>query len=140
MQTLSLKLRELIFRLKLYLLGVRFFERNQDIGEPMNYTATYQIQDRFTVKVSFRQVKCIDFIMRRGRIIGKSYISYAIRGDFNGQLPENLKQLNGRCFFFNTFANGFSENEDMSLALIADVYLDFICSVEEYSVVLPSSL
>lgn len=131
MQNFLFKLRELLFRLKLYFFGVRFFEREKDVGVPVIFEACYTLLASYTIRLSFRRVECIDFVLRQGQIVGEVYDSYAVRADFSGVIPPLLEHLNGKCFFFNAHTNGFRGNEETILALISDVYLDFIRATEK---------
>jgi hypothetical protein len=140
MRTFMMKLRELAFRMKLYLYGVRFFERDTVNGETVAFEAKYSILNQYSVTITFQRVECIDFIMKRGYIVGENYVSYAACATFEGDTPPRMVPLHGKWFFFNGFTNGFSHGEEMTLALISDLYLDFIRAVDQNRITAPSSL
>lgn len=119
------RLREVIYRLKLYMLGIRFYKRELNTESPIVFEVTYHIANQFTVHFQFNRMACMDLVLRRGYLVGESYSSYEVMAVFKGNVPKSLDELNGQKFFFNGMVNNFGK-EDQTLELIADVYLDFI--------------
>lgn len=126
MQKVITLIRETLFRLKLFLLGVRFYEVQKEAEEPVVYESEYSIGNLFQIKFSFRRMVCNDFVLRRGKLVAECYNSYVVVASFRGQVPDTLQRLNNRPFFFNGVYNDFGIEEHRTMELIADIYLDFL--------------
>ena len=120
--------RELMFRLKLYWFGVRFYSRDGSGDLPVSHTVEYRLDDEHKVNFNFYKVECFDVVMRRGEMVGENYTSFIIQAFLNDHFPEEVQYLDGRCFFFNGYANRFICSDEQTMALILDVYLDFLKS------------
>lgn len=121
-----LKLRESLFRFKLYLTGVRFYEWFNTSDLQAVYFAEYVLPTGAQIKFSFFQLDCTDLVLKRGRLRLVHYQSYLVKADFSENFPDNVKTFDKRCFFFNGQMNRFGIDEEMTFALILDIYLDFL--------------
>lgn len=119
-------IKELLFRLKLYVFGVRFYSRGSAIDAPVIYEAEYRIDEEHFVKFKFYRIECFDVVMKRGMLIGESYPSFVVQAFLNDRFPEEIKDFNEKCFFFNGRTNSFGCSEQQSVELILDIYLDFL--------------
>ncbi len=120
-------IKELLFRLKLYLFGVRFYGRGGDLtGIPVIYEAEYHIDENHLVRFKFYRIECFDVVMKRGRLISESYPSFVVQAFLNDNFPDEVKDFNEKCFFFNGKINSFGCSEQQTVELILDIYLDFL--------------
>ncbi len=117
--------KELAFRLKLMVLGVRFYEAHEAEGEVI-YKCSQQLTADVAVEFHFRMVKCSDFLLKRGELILEHYPSYTITPVFTQSIPQGLEHANNRTFFFNGKYNDFGLDVDRTIQLIADIYIDFM--------------
>lgn len=129
--------RELWFRIKLYYLGIRFYEVGCPDNFPVVHDTSYMF-DEVTVHVCFKRIPCSDLVLKRGKLTTEDYSSYAIMATFNQedlnrienpQILERLKFLSNKAFFFNGHYNRLGIIERRKLELITDVYMDFISEV-----------
>lgn len=127
--------KELLFRSKLFLFGVRFYEVTSPSDDPVVFEQSYDIQSLCTINFKFQRVSCSDYLLKRGDIVTQHYASYVVTAFFDddarGLSVEFELDLNGKSFFFNGVFNGFGLEESKVLSLIADVYLDFLKSKSE---------
>lgn len=119
-------LRELLFRLKLYLFGIRFYEQATHSDAPVVYSAEYRLDASHRINFKFFHVTCRDILMTRGSVTHEDYSSYAVQATMDATFPEDLMVYSGRSFFFNGRTNRFKKDEKQTLDLILDVYLDFL--------------
>lgn len=123
-------MRELLFRIKLFFFGVRFYEVRSPASDPVVFEHRYAIQAFCHIHFKFQRVDCSDYLLRRGSLLSQSYASYIVTAIFDDDAREISSKfeldLNGKPFFFNGMFNGFGLEEKRVLALIADVYLDFL--------------
>lgn len=119
-------IKELLFRLKLYMFGVRFYSRGSTIDAPVIYEAEYRIDEDHFVKFKFYRIECFDVVMKRGMLIGEPYPSFVVQAFLNDHFPEEVKDFNEKCFFFNGRTNSFGCSEQQTVELILDIYLDFL--------------
>ena len=119
-------LREIFFRLKLYLIGVRFHEwvKTQDL--PLIHKAMFNLTPTHVIDFELYRIECIDLVLKRGKLSPVNYQSYVVKASFGNHFPAELQALNDRCFFFNGHMNEFGKEEDEVAALIIDIYLDYI--------------
>lgn len=127
-------LKELLFRIKLFYLGIRFYEVVSQEQFTSIHETTYTFEDA-EVHVSFKRIPCRDLMLKRGRLSTEDYNSYAVLAKFNldelekrmnADVLTQLKFLNNKAFFFNGHYNRLGMNERRLLELITDVYMDFI--------------
>ena len=119
-------LREMLFRLKLYLFGIRFYEQAAHGKAEVIYEAEYRLDSAHRIIFRFYRIECFEILMKRGELIGEAYPSYAVVAELDPTFPESLRAFSGRRFFFNGRINGFKAPERQTLDLILDVYLDFL--------------
>jgi len=126
--------REVWFRIKLYYLGIRFYEVATQESFPIVHDTSYKFDD-VTVHVRFKRIPCRDLVLKRGKLTTEEYSSYAILAAFdqedldrieNVQIRKQLTFLNNKAFFFNGHYNRLGIGERRKLELITDVYMDFI--------------
>ena len=129
--------RELWFRIKLYYLGIHFYEVVTPETSPVMHNTSYMFDD-VTVHVSFRRIPCRDLVLKRGKLTTENYSSYAILATFDEKeldritdraVLEQLKFLSNKAFFFNGHYNRLGIGEHRKLELITDVYMDFISAL-----------
>lgn len=129
--------RELWFRMKLYYLGIRFYEVTTPESFPIVHDTSYMFDD-VTVHVSFKRIPCRDLVLKRGKLTAEEYSSYAIMATFdedeldridNRSVVEQLSFLSNKAFFFNGHYNRLGIGERRKLELITDVYMDFISAL-----------
>lgn len=118
--------KEILFRLKLYLLGIRFYESKGVGDNPLVYEAEYRIDKSHTIKFKFYRVECTDMILRRGHLVEEQYKSFIVQAFLDDRFPLKLRGFDTRSFFFNGKTNDFGKSEQETLELILDVYLDFL--------------
>jgi hypothetical protein len=121
--------KELAFRFKLYLLGVRFYESHYNPSWQEVYRQTLKVGHRLTISLIFQKVPCSDFVLRRSSLNTENYSSYVVTAHFSAEVPQALQTLEDRPFFFNGRYNDFGVEERWTLELISDIYLDFLKSV-----------
>lgn len=120
-------IKELLFRLKLYLFGVRFYGRGDDLkGIPVIYEAEYRIDEDHLVRFKFYRIECFDVVMKRGYLSRDTYPSFIVQAFLNDHFPDEVQHLNEKCFFFNGKTNSFGCSEQQTVELILDIYLDFL--------------
>ena len=127
-------LRELAFRLKLYFLGVRFYEIQETEPSPVVHSAQYHVGETVRIDFTFHRKICNDFVLRRGSLVGETYSSYIVKAVFSSDedlsayksIAPYLNVLNNKAFFFNGYYNSFGIEESRTLELIMDIYIDFI--------------
>lgn len=119
---------ELLFRLKLYLFGIRFYERPQFTASEPIYEAEYRLDGEKRIKFKFFRVGCSDIILKRGKVETEEYASYVVQAFLSDSFTAELKEFDGKSFFFNGVANDFFQSNQQTVELILDVYLDFLKS------------
>lgn len=119
-------LKEILFRFRLYLTGIRFYEQKTDTEAPVIYEAEYRLDSEHRIKFKFYRVQCIDIILKRGKLVGEDYPSFVVQAFLDENFPEELRKFNQKSFFFNGRINSFGYSEQQSVELILDVYLDFL--------------
>ena len=120
-------LREMAFRLKLYFVGVRFYEAHLS-DDPTVCEVDCNINRDFTIHFKFQKVTCSDYVLRQGHLLCQCYSSYIVTASFTKSCPQPMLYLNNKPFFFNGAFNNFGIEEERTLQLIADIYLDFLKS------------
>ena len=127
-------IKELLFRIKLYYLGIRFYEGSSQEQSPAIHETTHKFED-ISVQVSFKRVPCRDLVLKRGQLSTEDYNSYAVLATFDisefekttdEKILTQMKFLNNKAFFFNGHYNRLGMSERHKLELITDVYMDFI--------------
>lgn len=119
-------LREVFFRAKLYVIGIRFYQSKPADGDSLIYEAEYRIDKKHRIRFKFYSLDCQDTVLRRGKLILVPYRSYIVQAFLDNNFPEGLRHYDGRSFFFNGAVNHFRRSEQETIELIADVYLDFL--------------
>lgn len=120
--------KEILFRLRLYLTGIRFYEQVTDVNAPVIYEAEYRLDSNHRIKFKFYRVQCIDIVLKRGKLVGEDYASFVVQAFLDENFPDELRKFNEKSFFFNGKINSFGYSEQQSVELILDVYLDFLKS------------
>lgn len=121
--------RELLYRIKLYLFGVRFYERVV-LEEAVSLCETrYQIDLYHWIDFSFNRVACEDLLLKRGRIVKCRYYSYVVEVKFSSSFPDYVKKYEDKLVFFNGKSNKFKADEKETVELILDIYLDYLRAV-----------
>lgn len=129
-----LALHELMFRFKLFILGVRFYRAANDRFTESVHKTVSSIGYGVNVTFEFFRIPCEDYVLKRGSLSLDNYVSYAIRARFTqGELfqsdtvlPTVINVMNDRIFFFNGHQNGLKVEESRIFDLIADIYVDFL--------------
>lgn len=128
---------EMWFRLKLYFLGIRFYEVTECKKHLSIYETTYRLED-LDIHFSFQRVPCSDLVLKRGRLRTDNYNSYTITATFDQRellsseyqmVFKHLSMLKDKAFFFNGHHNKLGLEETKKLELITDIYIDFISEV-----------
>lgn len=122
-------LGELLFRLKLYLMGVRFYTRHDNQEKELIYEAQYRLSPTDRIEFKFFKVKCHDIVLRRGGLTTQVYSSYIVEAYFHGTVPQELTYYHGKSLFFNGMVNEFEYDDRQASELILDIYLDFIKTI-----------
>lgn len=135
--------RELWFRIRLYYLGIRFYEVKGQEASPVIHDTSYTFED-VPVHVSFKRIPCRDLMLKRGQLTTEEYNSYAVmavfdENDLEGiadvKIKTQLSFLNKKAFFFNGHYNRLGIGERRKLELITDVYMDFISEIIRKNIV-----
>lgn len=121
--------RELLYRTKLYLFGVRFYERVELEEAVLVCETRYQIDLNHWIDFSFNRVTCEDLVLKRGRIVKCRYYSYAVEVKFSSSFPNYVKKYEDKLVFFNGNSNKFRADEKETIELILDIYLDYLRAV-----------
>lgn len=117
---------ELLFRLKLLVLGVRFYEAPANMDTEPDKEVVFEVSPVTKIRLQFRKIECTDIILRRGKLTTHAYNSYVVAAFFGASLHEYAEAFNGKPYFFNGSCNGFGVHESRVLELLADIYLDFL--------------
>lgn len=118
--------KELSLRLKLYLLGIRFYECEGDPKYPLIYEAEYRVDSTHRLKIKFFRVECKDIVLKKGVLSEIVYNSYIVRADVDDTFPQDVRNFDKHAFFFNGRINGFRGTEQQVAHMLLDVYLDFL--------------
>lgn len=119
---------ELFFRLKLYLFGIRFYERPQFTASDPIYEAEYRLDEEKRIKFKFFRVACSDIILKRGKVTTEEYASYVVQAFLSETFTHEMQVFDGKSFFFNGMSNDFFSSNQRTVELILDVYMDFLKS------------
>jgi len=115
----------LIFKLYIFLFGIRFYKTEAVPKSPEFRTATFETVGKHRVEFFFYREVCEDLIFRHGAIHKEKFIGYVIQAKFDQELPEVLYQYNNLKFFFNSKYLRINSEERICRALL-DIYLDFL--------------
>ena len=120
--------KEGLLRAKLYFFGVRFYEW-VDVSEchPV-HEVEYFLDNQYRVRFIIYQIECVDLVLRQGSLVGDTYSSFIVRAHFSDEetLPQALKLINKKSYYFNGQMNEFGKDNEAILSLLSDVYLDMI--------------
>lgn len=119
-------LQEVFLRLKLFVFGVRFYERGNTKDVPVIREAEYRIDKQHRIRFKFSKVECFDISMRRNHLTREGYSSFIVQAFLDESFPDNIRVFDGKSFFFNGMTNNFSQSDERTMELILDVYLDFL--------------
>jgi len=119
-------LTELFFRLKLFIVGIHFYQSKPGEGDSLIYEAEYRLDREHRIRFKFYSVNCKDTILRRGKLHVFKYRSYIVQAFLNNTFPDDMRFYDGKSFFFNGATNHFRRSEQETIELITDVYLDFL--------------
>ena len=120
--------KEGLLRAKLYFFGLRFYEW-VDVSEchPV-HEVEYFLDNQYRVRFIIYQIECVDLVLRQGSLVGDTYSSFIVRAYFSDEetLPQALKLMNKKSYYFNGQMNEFGKDNEAILSLLSDVYLDMI--------------
>lgn len=120
--------KEGLLRAKLYFFGLRFYEW-VDVSEchPV-HEVEYFLDNQYRVRFIIYQIECVDLVLRQGSLVGDTYSSFIVRAHFSDEetLPQALKLINKKSYYFNGQMNEFGKDNEAILSLLSDVYLDMI--------------
>ena len=120
--------KEGLLRAKLYFFGLRFYEW-VDVSEchPV-HEVEYFLDNQYHVRFVIYQIECVDLVLRQGSLVGDTYSSFIVRAHFSDEetLPQALKLINKKSYYFNGQMNEFGKDNEAILSLLSDVYLDMI--------------
>ncbi len=120
--------KEGLLRAKLYFFGLRFYEW-VDVSEchPV-HEVEYFLDNQYRVRFIIYQIECVDLVLRQGSLVGDTYSSFIVRAYFSDEetLPQALKLINKKSYYFNGQMNEFGKDNEAILSLLSDVYLDMI--------------
>lgn len=121
-------IKEGLLRAKLYFFGLRFYEW-VDVSEcrPV-HEVEYFLDNQYRVHFIIYQIECVDLVLRQGSLVGDTYSSFIVRAHFSDEetLPQALKLINKKSYYFNGQMNEFGKDNEAILSLLSDVYLDMI--------------
>lgn len=121
-------IKEGLLRAKLYFFGVRFYEW-VDVSEcrPV-HEVEYFLDNKYRVRFVIYQIECVDLVLRQGSLVGDIYSSFIVRAYFSDEetLPQALRLINKKSYYFNGQMNEFGKDNEAVLSLLCDVYLDMI--------------
>lgn len=121
-------IKEGLLRAKLYFFGLRFYEW-VDVSEcrPV-HEVEYFLDNQYHVRFVIYQIECVDLVLRQGSLVGDTYSSFIVRAYFSDEetLPQALKLINKKSYYFNGQMNEFGKDNEAILSLLSDVYLDMI--------------
>lgn len=120
------KVRELLYRVSLYLFGVRFYERLEQSNLRKVHDASYIIDDRYRIDFEFFHSHCEDIVLKKSKVSKANYESYVVVARFSEAFPEYVRKYEGKQVFFNGAYNKFRGNEQATCELILDIYLDYL--------------
>ena len=120
--------KEGLLRAKLYFFGLRFYEW-VDVSEchPV-HEVEYFLDNQYRVRFIIYQIECVDLVLRQGSLVGDTYSSFIVKAHFSNEetLPQALKLMNKKSYYFNGQMNEFGKDNEAILSLLSDVYLDMI--------------
>ena len=120
---------ELFLRLKLYVFGVRFYEGEADLTSRKETQHEIDIGGGQSIKLSIIKIVCRDYLLKRSGISHDEYHSYIVSAELPDNVPDAVRMLSKRSFFFSGKHNGIFLDEDKAIMLVIDIYIDFIKSL-----------
>lgn len=117
--------KELVFRVKLYLKGVRFNERLRG-NEPLIKCITLQAGDDYEIEFKCYRETDRDKRLIRGRLDTVNYRSYFVEAVFGADAPEVFRNMKNKTIYFSGASNRFRRNEEATLDLMVDLYIDIL--------------
>jgi len=117
---------EILFRLKLFIFGVTFYEQAKSTGPVLISEATYNLISGHSIVFKFYRVECYDTTLRRNSIFEEAYDSYIVEAHTSPDFPDDPHFFNGKRFFFNGVRNGFGRSSKLNVERILDIYLDYL--------------
>ena len=119
------KLQELFCRLRLYFLGVRFCER-EHTNETLVHESTFFIQGEYEITFKCYRNTLVDLLFVRGQVESLPYQNYFVEANFSDNAPLAFRTMSKRTIYFNGGTNKFGPNEEQTLVLLMEIYLDFL--------------
>lgn len=126
MKSWGYMLKEIFFRLKLYLFGIRFYERTVGSDVPLVREFHYHMTKTESLHLRFFEVSCVDIVLKRGRLTPEHYKSYVVLTSLIGDHPPEAMAYHGKKVFFNGRVNTFKHDVRQTQDLIADIYIDYL--------------
>lgn len=117
---------EFLFRIRLYLLGLRFYETAPMMDMKEITSCDFMWGGHIAVRCKFFRLDCNDHVVRRGKVENHNYRSYIVHADVMPGMPDALQAFHGKYFFFNGARNWF-HGSDIGISMkIQNLFLDFV--------------
>jgi len=68
----------------------------------------------------------VDLLFVRGQVESLTYHSYFVEAVFSPEAPPLFQDMRKRTIYFNGGTNKFGPNEEQTLSLLMEIYLDFL--------------
>ena len=117
---------DLRFRLRLFFLGLRFYETTLLDGMREISKSDFVHDNTVVATCTFYRMECTDHVMRLGRVFSENYQSYVVKADMKVDVPPDLQALNGKYFFFNGVRNRLGVTDQRVSGRLLDLFLSFV--------------
>jgi hypothetical protein len=119
-------LRELLFRLRLYLNGIRFYDSARLDKAVLVKELNVRLFGWTESTISLYRLECIDFVLRKGTLTPDAYVSYLAKIKTHaGATDHEVSLLDGKLFFINGRFNRLKD-EEREPEVIAEVLIDVL--------------
>ena len=118
-------IKELMFRIYLFFLGIHFCELDR-IDEPLAETVIIPIGRLYEITFQCYRKTITEFLFIRGRIDIVTYYGYFLQVSYSENAPDKLKATANKTLYFNGGVNRFGTDEETTLVMLVDIYLDYL--------------
>ena len=119
--------KELIFRIRLYLSGIRFYDAERLEKAVLIKEVRVNLFGWVESTISLYRLECIDFVLKKGNLIPDAYVSYVAKIETLSNSVDEASLLNGKLFFINGRFNRLKD-EDHEAEVILEVLIDVLKS------------
>jgi len=120
--------RELLFRLRLYLNGIRFYDAEHLERAVLVKEVNVRLFGWTESTISLYRLECMDFVLKKGTLTPDAYVSYVAKvATHAGETQKEINLLNGKLFFINGRFNRLKD-ESREPEVIIEVFIDVLRS------------